>query len=256
MPRKADPAQRCADLLAALARTANVRLALRETGISAFWAYGRRRADADFDRRWRSVVRAAKARLGRAVAARAGDAAAPRPGVTEGLALAGSLGKGTLRLELPGTYAFTEERRAQFLDALRATCNVMEAARASGVSKTGAYRWYHKDAAFRAGWDAALAEGRVHLELALIGAARALFEAPEEQCAVPVAPADITGMDAKAAIQLLKLHTPRDAAGRKRSRWVKPADPDETRREILAKVAAVKAARGRDEALLRAESEA
>lgn len=179
MPRNVDIPRRCADLLAALARTANVRLALRETGVSAYWAYRRRSADPDFDTRWRAAVRAGRRSLAETKAALARDAAAARPG--EALVLVGSSGKGTLRLEREKPCSFTDAKRAAFLDALRATCNVRAAALAAGVSPTGAYRWYHADAALRAAWDAALAEGRVHLEMALMGAARALFEEPDRR---------------------------------------------------------------------------
>jgi hypothetical protein len=234
-----------ADLLAALARSANVRLALRETGISACWAYRRRKADPDFDTRWRSAVRAGRVALAKASAARRRDSRARRPGAGARLTVAGSLAKNTLRLEREKPCSFTEARRTRFIDALRATCNVRAAAAASDVSTTGAYRHYHADAAFRAAWDAALAEGRLHLEMALIGAARALFEVPDGQTHPVVAPEAITGMDARTALQVLRLHDRHDRSGRRRAKWTKPADPERTRAEILAKVAAVRAGRGR-----------
>ena len=247
MPHKVDAARRCADLLVALARTANVRQALRETGVSAYWAYRRRAADPDFDARWRTAVRTGRRVLAGQVRARARDVGAPRPGAAQKLTVAGSSGKGTLRLERPGPDSFTDDRRTAFLDALRATCNVRAAAAATGVSATGAYRHFHRDAAFRAAWEAALDEGRVHLEMALLGAARALFEVPDAQSTPPVVPEGITGMDAKVALQMLRLHSPAgDGARRARGQWTKPADPDETRREILAKIAAVRAARARE----------
>lgn len=244
MPKKVDAGRRCADLLAALARTANARLALEECGISHYWAYKQRTSDPDFDARWRTAVRNGRRALGQAAAARARDAGAERSGEAAKLTLVGSSGKGTLRLEREKPCSFTAERRARFLDALRATCNVQEAARAVKMSPKGAYRCYHEDAGFRKAWEAALAEGRVHLEMALIGAAWALFRTPDAQAHPVVGPADVTGMDAKVALQVLKLHRPAEERGRSR-RWIKPADPEETRREIEAKVAAVRAARAR-----------
>ena len=262
MPAKVDVARRCADLLAALARVANVRLALRETGISASWAYGRRRRDADFRARWRLALNAGRRAVAREAAVLARDAGAVRPAATAGLRIVGSSGKGTLRREPPKPGAFTQARQAAFLDALRATCNVRAAARATRVAWSVAYAHYDRDAAFRAEWDAAVPQGRVHLEMAMIGAARALFEGANSGGSNPgkdgqgrppgadmpdgapvVATEHITGMDAKVALQLLRLHAPHDAAGRKRGRWVKPADADATRREILAKVAALRASR-------------
>lgn len=241
LAKKVDGARRCADLLAALARTANVRLALKETGISAYWAYRRRKTDGDFDARWRTAVRAGRRELAKAAAARARDVRAARPAA--GLTPVGSLGKGTLRLERVKPCSFTDDKRARFLDALRATCNVRAAAAAAGVSARGAYRLYHEDASFREDWNAALAEGRVHLEMAMMGAARGLFDGASQQPAGSESGSvRITGMDAAVALQLLRLHGPR-ADGRPRGRWVKPADAEATRREILAKVAAVRAAR-------------
>lgn len=270
MAHRVDAARRCADLLAALARTANVRLALSETGISACWAYKRRKADPDFDSRWRTAVRGGRRALARKKAAMARDPKASldrldklgtgfaRDERFSKLTIVGSSGKGTIRLERAKPTSFTEARRAEFIDALRATCNVRAAAKATGISPRGAYDAYHADAALRAAWHAVLAEGKVHLEMALIGAGRALLEgpvegahrvgreAPEEQAHPVVGADDIKGMDAKVALQLWRSLAPRDAAGRVRGRWVKPADAEATRREILAKVAAVRAARGRD----------
>lgn len=246
MPRQVDGARRCADLLAALARTANVAQACRDTGISKYWAYRRRAADADFAGRWNTAIRAGERRAARAALVLARRPIGDAQGAAAGLIAQGRAGTGTQRLQRPAHDSFCAERRAAFLDALRATCNVQAARIAAGVGSTTVYRHYHEDAAFRASWDAALAEGRVHLEMALMGAARALLEPPDEQAHPVVAPAAVTGMDAAVALQLLRLHRPVDAAGRPRGRWVKPADPEETRREILAKVAAVRAARVRE----------
>lgn len=223
--------------------------ALSEAGISKYWAYRRRAADPDFAARWGTAMRA-----GERVAARVAESRARRPGggardAAAGLIVQGRAGTNTKRLQPAARDSFTAERRAAFLDALRATCNVQASCKATGAGSTTAYYHYHSDAGFRAAWEAALAEGRVHLEMALMGAARALFEAPAggfgEQSVPPVAPGAITGMDAKVALQLLRLHAPRDAGGRtsRRSlgRWIKPADAEATRREILAKVAAVRA---------------
>lgn len=245
VPHKVDAARRCADLLAALARTANVRLALRETGVSACWAYGRRRADPDFDARWRTAVRSGRRALATAAAVLERDATAPRPGGPMRLTMVGSSGKGTLRLEREKPCTFTDAKRAVFLATLRETCNVRLAAKAAGISAHGAYGRYHAEAPLRAAWDAALAEGRVHLEMALIGAARALCEPVPAAGAKTDGAVPITGMDAKLALQLLRLHAPRDARGRARGRWLQPADAEATRAAILAKVAAVRAARER-----------
>ena len=172
----------------------------------------------------------------------------------EGMVVTGSSGKGTIRLARERADRFTRAKRAVFLDQLRATCNVTAAAAAAGITRSGAYQKYHADRVFRGEWDSALAEGRVHLEMALIGAARAMLEgevptpAPREERGVAPpgspggemqGPPAISGMDAGVAVKLLQLHGSR----RPKGSWVRPADPEATRREILAKVTAVKAAR-------------
>jgi hypothetical protein len=240
MPAKVDVGRRCADVLAGLAATGNVRLTLKRCGISHYWAYRQRGRDPDFRARWDTAMRNGKRALAAAARARADDPGAPA--VQAGLMLVGSAGKDTLRLEGEKPCSFTPAKRATFLAALRATCNVRAAAQAAGVSATGAYARFHADAGLREDWTAALAEGRVHLEMAALAAARALFEggAATEPAATPA----VTGMDAKTALQLLRLHDPRRADGRARFKWAKAADPEATRAAILAKVAAVKAARG------------
>ena len=74
-----------------------------------------------------------------------------------------------------------------------------------------------------------------------LGAGRALFEPSDLSVEFGETP-PVTGMDAKLALQLLQLHGSR----RPKGSGVKPADVEATRREILAKVAAIKAARARE----------
>ena len=245
MPAKVNSARRCADLLAALARTANVRLALRECGISHYWAYRQRKLDRDFDARWRTAVRNGRRALARAAAARAVEPAAPRAHA-RGEMVVGSSGKGTIRLERAKPCSFTPEKQARFLSALRTTSNVRAAAAVAGVSPHGAYDRYHADAEFRAEWVAALGDGRVHLEMALMAEARAAAERPRRALVPGEEPPAITGMDAKTALQLLRLRRSTDAGGRPYGMPVKSSGPEAARRSLLAKSAAVRTARARD----------
>ena len=66
----------------------------------------------------------------------------------------------------------TRELAETFMQVLRDTCNVMEAARAVGKTTAIIYRWRLKDAAFRAAWDKALDEGYAALEMELLRRAR------------------------------------------------------------------------------------
>lgn len=237
MGRTIDHEHAGAIILAALGRHGTVGLALAEAGVSRRWAGRRRRADPKFDSAWRAARAAGKA----ALAPAAVDAVARAELVPPGLVLSGSSGKNTLQLRRERADRFTSAKRAQFLVMLRATCNVRTAAAAGAVTQGGAYHHYHADAVFRRQWDEALVEGRVHLEMAMLGAGRALFEPPPEPPVAPIATPPVTGMDAKLALQLLQLHGSR----RPKGSGIKPADVEATRREIMAKVAAIKAARGR-----------
>lgn len=247
MPKKIDGARRCADVLAALARCANVRLALQECGVSHYWAYGRKRADPDFAARWATAVRTGRRRLARAAARRAVEVGAANGGAAPahgaGEVLVGSSGKGTIRLERAKPCSFTADKQARFLSVLRVTSNVTAAAKAAGVSRHGAHDRYRADAAFRAEWVAALAEGRDHLEMALQAAARAAAEGRTPAAGETAATPAIVGMDAHVALQLVRLGDRREARGR---RPIKPADAEQVRATILAKTAAVRAARARE----------
>jgi hypothetical protein len=63
---------------------------------------------------------------------------------------------------------WSKEKAARFLGALTDTCNVSEACRRSKVPMTVAYRRRKMDAAFRAGWNDAIAIAYSRLELLLL----------------------------------------------------------------------------------------
>lgn len=58
----------------------------------------------------------------------------------------------------------TDRARETFLDTLRETCNVSEAARAAGIGRRTAYDWRDADEAFAAEWDDAEDEAIDKLE--------------------------------------------------------------------------------------------
>ena len=62
----------------------------------------------------------------------------------------------------------TKDRMARFFEALGASCNVRHAADAAEVSTSAVYKRRQVDAEFRARWAAAVHEGYVRLELALL----------------------------------------------------------------------------------------
>lgn len=63
---------------------------------------------------------------------------------------------------------WTQEKRALFLDELKAGCNVREAVRAAGMSDVSAYGLRKRDPAFAAEWAEALEQGYAELEMALL----------------------------------------------------------------------------------------
>ena len=67
--------------------------------------------------------------------------------------------------------AWTQERRACFLDTLAATANVRMAAAATGMGCQGVYQLRARDAAFAGLWDAALDQGYARLESELLSTA-------------------------------------------------------------------------------------
>ena len=58
----------------------------------------------------------------------------------------------------------TDTRENTFLDVLRRTCNVTEAARAAGVGRRTAYEWREADSAFASAWHDAEQEAADALE--------------------------------------------------------------------------------------------
>lgn len=58
----------------------------------------------------------------------------------------------------------TDRRREKFIEHLRKTCNVSEAAKVAGVARRSAYEWRDADPAFAADWDEAEQEAADKLE--------------------------------------------------------------------------------------------
>lgn len=50
----------------------------------------------------------------------------------------------------------TPKTRAEFLEALKVTCNITKACELSGLARTSAYEWREDDAEFAADWQKAL----------------------------------------------------------------------------------------------------
>lgn len=64
--------------------------------------------------------------------------------------------------------SWTKTKEQAFLTALAETCNVKHSAKAAGVAPSTVYARRGRDAAFRAGWDQALAIGYAQLEMMML----------------------------------------------------------------------------------------
>src|SRR5690349_3008348 len=64
--------------------------------------------------------------------------------------------------------AWTKKKEQAFLEALADSCNVTLSAAKAGVSPSGAHKRRRSHAAFRAGWDEALAQGYAALEMEML----------------------------------------------------------------------------------------
>ncbi|WP_375403859.1 hypothetical protein [uncultured Sphingomonas sp.] len=129
----------------------------------------------------------------------------------------------------------------RFLDCLAASCNVKLSAVQSGFSAVTAYNRRRADAAFAARWQAALEQGYVRLETALLRAAADAMEgfAPDVDAPIPT-------VTVKEALQVLGMHRAAATRGvRARGRWARPRSLEELSDGILAKLSVIEAVRER-----------
>ena len=144
------------------------------------------------------------------------------------------------RRRMRQTRDWTRAKEARFLSALGDTCNVTLAAKIAGVGNTTVYSHRAKDAAFRKGWDAAIAQGFARLELemlerALNGSAREIKVGGETQVVVDYPD--------RIGLALLKMHRDRAEAPERTARAEAEASAEEVqelRAKILAKLERVR----------------
>ena len=132
--------------------------------------------------------------------------------------------------------------KAEFLDTLAATANVIAAAKAIGVDPVSVYALRRRDPAFLAEWALALEQGYQLIETLLVGHVLASSGA-----AVPIpCPDERAPLDFDTALRVLSHHRA-TVCGRARTRRggpkVQRAGDDETNAAILKKLAAIEKAR-------------
>jgi hypothetical protein len=158
--------------------------------------------------------------------------------------------------------AWTKARKAKFLTELALSCNVKRAAKHVGMWPASAYKRRAIDAEFADAWQAALQEGYVRLEEALLRRALAIVghdagvcdegadsDGPvaTDGCAVPAAPRDpLATMTVAQAIDILKHKRAHLAGlarvGRERRGNVarQRPTPEQTNAEIMRRIAIVR----------------
>lgn len=144
---------------------------------------------------------------------------------------------GPQRIESKGA-RWTQEAEELFLDHLGASCNVKRSARLAGFSKEAVYRRRRLDPGFAERWQAALEQGYVRIETALVRAAGDRLEGR-----IPHPELPIPEMTVRDAIAILQLHRPSVKGEGRAPGWrALPRTLDEMRVSILAKLEALDAA--------------
>ena len=102
---------------------------------------------------------------------------------------------------------WTKPKEVTFLDALADSCNVTFAAAKAGMSPSGAHKRRRSHAAFRAGWDEALATGYAALEMEMLK--RALHGVEKTSVSRTGETTTVQSFDDRTALALLRLHRDR-----------------------------------------------
>lgn len=140
---------------------------------------------------------------------------------------------------------WTAKMRASFLDHLAATCNVKASAAFIGIDPASVYALRRRDAKFAEAWGEALALGYEMLETLLVGHALAGDTGDVLTCGAEPKSGPI---NVDLALRMLSAH--RNAVGKPKrggpSRRF--ADPEETDKVLMRKLAAIEARRARAQA--------
>ncbi|HEX8554189.1 MAG TPA: hypothetical protein VF695_05740 [Sphingomonas sp.] len=195
-----------AAFLRALARTGNVRLAARETGIKYGTIQHRRRQHPAFATRWDAALATAQARINaRGKQGPVAPRGAPDPHRTRGgepVVVRTNGGRLQVRRAQPGK--LTKACEQAFLSALSASANISLSAAAAGAAEAAFYRRRRTDPGFAREWRLALQEGYDRLEQALT--AGFLPEAHRDDAWRHNEPPDMPPMTTAQALQLMYLH--------------------------------------------------
>lgn len=162
--------------LAALAATGNQTIAAERARVSRSWVRLHRDRDPTFRRAVEEAVAAARERL-----VAAGGTAPPTGwGSLDGeeLTVRGGTGR-QVQIRRARLDEFSPQVEARFLSVVAATCNVLAACAAIGMSPAAVYRHRQRREDFAQRWQRAVEEGYLRLETGLLERANSLFAGEE-----------------------------------------------------------------------------
>ena len=235
-----------------LARSGNVAGAARACGLDPSYPYQFRRRNAAFAASWERAVAAARERLSSETPLRDGGCAASsavpederrgrRRPILRPDEIVRNCKAGRPKIVRVRQGRWSAKVEAAFLAELTATANVNAAARAAGVTPQCVYLRRKHYPAFKAEWDAAVAEGFARIETLVVCAATTTLQ-PEP---LPERAWEEPRMSMELAVKIWLTHRAGGpGAHKRRLGGVARREPDieEVRQEILRKVAAMERA--------------
>lgn len=236
MSAKTSPARRAA-FLTALGETGNHTIAAAHAKVSRSWVTLHKTNDPEFRAACEAAVAGAATRAREGAASGGTAKPSAKWGYIDGEEMVVRAGNGRRAVVARARLRqWTPRTEAVFLRTLAASANVKLACAAAGLSVASAYVHRSKWSAFAERWKAALENGYVRLEFAMIDNACSAFEpgAGFE----PDAP--MPRMNVSDAITLLRLHRHGvHGTGRPGRTLSRLPDPEVARANILRKVAAI-----------------
>lgn len=236
MSAKTSPARRAA-FFKALGETGNYTIAAAHARVSRSWVTLHKTNDPAFRAACEDAVAGAAARALERAAAGGSDKPSAKWGYIDGEEMVVRAGNRRRAVVARARLRqWTPRVEARFLGVLAASANVKLACEAAGLSVASAYVRRAKWPGFAERWKAALENGYVRLEFAMIEHACNTFEPVIEF--EPDLPMPPMGVDD--ALQVLRLHRPAvRGVGRPLRQWQKMPSEAEVRASILRKIDAI-----------------
>lgn len=213
-------------------RTGNIKLSADRAPVDPSHIYRLRKKDAEFAAAWNAARSEAAFLLG--------ESLSPSRTRCSGDAHRGELvltktRRGRAHLRVPRANGWTRAKEAVFLKTLASTCNVLVAAKVTGVSASGAYQRRMRWAGFEAAWAEAVDNGMLALEQRLVAAAINSLEYEDD-----ISPDDVPLVSAEHAIRLLTIHQRQRARDARQGGRLTRSTEEETYKTISRELAKLK----------------